>query len=138
MNRAANDRPSSNPQIETDLDLPNYTQASEGPTLSSFQIAFFAVLSVGIYGIFLTAQNLWHRDFFIDQDLAPDPVSNLISSTSSTQTQIQAQAQDHAGKIDHGSRGSIFHIVMLALYGAKVITLSKSVSKLLEALVLNL
>ena len=38
------------------LVLPNYTRATPGPVLSTFQMVFLSVMSVGIYGIFLYVQ----------------------------------------------------------------------------------
>src|SRR5277367_2397593 len=47
------------------LVLPNFTEASPGPTLSAFQSIFLAVMSIGIYGLFLIIQNRRHREYFI-------------------------------------------------------------------------
>jgi Ca2+:H+ antiporter len=45
--------------------LPNFTVTTPGPTLSPLQSAFFVVMSVALYGVFLAIQNLRHRDYFI-------------------------------------------------------------------------
>src|SRR3954451_15590791 len=47
------------------LVLPNYTRATAGPILSTFQMVFLSLISVGIYGIFLFVQNRRHRGFFV-------------------------------------------------------------------------
>src|ERR1700722_8491267 len=47
------------------LILPNFTSASLGPTLSVLQSIFLAVMSVGIYGLFLIIQNWRHREYFV-------------------------------------------------------------------------
>src|SRR3984885_14184871 len=47
------------------LVLPNFTEASPGPTLSAFQSIFLAVMSIGIYAIFLIIQNRRHREYFV-------------------------------------------------------------------------
>ena len=47
------------------LVLPNFTEASPGPTLSAFQSAFLVVMSIAIYSLFLIVQNWRHRDFFL-------------------------------------------------------------------------
>jgi len=39
------------------LILPNYTRATPGPTLSTFQMVFLSQMSVGIYAVFLFVQN---------------------------------------------------------------------------------
>src|SRR5580704_9188595 len=47
------------------LVLPNFTEASQGPTLSAFQSAFMVVMSISIYVIFLIIQNWRHREYFV-------------------------------------------------------------------------
>src|SRR5271155_5446543 len=42
------------------LVLPNFTEASPGPTLSAFQSAFMVVMSIAIYVVFLIIQNWRH------------------------------------------------------------------------------
>jgi Ca2+:H+ antiporter len=52
------------------LVLPNFTTSSPGPTFSTPQAVFLIVMSVGLYGIFLTIQNVRHRDYFVAPDSA--------------------------------------------------------------------
>ncbi|MGH8633725.1 MAG: calcium:proton antiporter [Burkholderiales bacterium] len=47
------------------LVLPNFTVTTPGPTLSGPQALFLVIMSVALYGVFLTIQNLRHRDYFI-------------------------------------------------------------------------
>lgn len=47
------------------LVLPNFTEASPGPTLSAFQSAFLVVMSIAIYILFLIIQNWRHREYFV-------------------------------------------------------------------------
>lgn len=46
------------------LILPNYTTSSPDQTFSSLQAAFLSLISVALYGIFLTIQNGRHREYF--------------------------------------------------------------------------
>lgn len=46
------------------LVLPNFTVSSPGPTFSRAQAAFLIVMSLGLYSIFLTIQNVRHREYF--------------------------------------------------------------------------
>jgi Ca2+:H+ antiporter len=46
------------------LILPNYTVTTSGPTLSAPQEIFVALVSLGLYGVFLTAQTVRHRAYF--------------------------------------------------------------------------
>ena len=48
--------------------LPNFTLTTPGPTLSPPQSAFLIVMSIALYGVFLTVQNLRHRYYFIAPD----------------------------------------------------------------------
>ena len=47
------------------LVLPNFTEASPGPTLSAFQSGFMVVMSIAIYVLFLIIQNWRHREYFV-------------------------------------------------------------------------
>ena len=46
------------------LVMPNYTSSSPGPTFSNGQLAFAAVASLGLYGLFVFVQAVRHRDQF--------------------------------------------------------------------------
>jgi Ca2+:H+ antiporter len=47
------------------LVFPNVTSASAGPTFSSSQLVFAAVVSLILYGSFLFVQTIRHRDYFL-------------------------------------------------------------------------
>ena len=47
------------------LVLPNFTSTSAGPTFSSSQLVFAAVVSLILYGSFLFVQTVRHRDYFL-------------------------------------------------------------------------
>lgn len=47
------------------LILPNYTTSKPGPFYSEAQLGFVAVISLVIYGAFVLAQTVRHRDFFL-------------------------------------------------------------------------
>lgn len=48
------------------LILPNYTQASAGPTFSSAQALSLVLMTVGIYAVFLSIQTVRHRSHFTE------------------------------------------------------------------------
>jgi Ca2+:H+ antiporter len=52
------------------LVLPNFTESSPGPTYSTLQAIFLIAMSVMLYGVFLTIQNLRHREYFVDSAAA--------------------------------------------------------------------
>lgn len=101
------------------LILPNYTRTTPGPTLSTFQMVFLSVMSIGIYGVFLFVQNRLHRGFFVMPDgttLETDELPEHGDSPLST----------------------TFHIVMLGVYGLPLVMLAKQMSYPLDAMVENL
>jgi Ca2+:H+ antiporter len=49
------------------LVLPTFTEAESGPEFSSSQLAFAAVASVVIYGLFVFVQTVRHRDYFVPE-----------------------------------------------------------------------
>src|SRR5437667_7532265 len=58
------------------LVLPNFTTSTNGPTFSSEQGIFLAVMSVSLYGIFILIQTLRHSQYFMEsQDGVTGPGS---------------------------------------------------------------
>ncbi len=99
------------------LVLPNYTRATPGPTLSAFQMVFLSLTSVGIYAVFLFVQNWRHRGYF----MAPAEAAEA--------------AAEHA---DPSARSTLFHAVMLGLYGLPLVLLAKQMAAPLDAMVVRL
>ncbi len=78
------------------LVLPRFTTSTPGPAFSSAQLAFAAVASLALYGLFVFTQTVKHRDFFLpvetegggvpandqDQDGHADPPSSRAALTS--------------------------------------------------------
>jgi Ca2+:H+ antiporter len=98
------------------LVLPNVTRATPGPFLSRFQMVFLSVMSVGIYSVFLFVQNRRHRGFF------------AMPEEAASQAETEA----------HSSRSTLFHAVMLGLYGLPLVVLAKQMAAPLDAMVLRL
>ena len=58
------------------LVLPNFTTSTNGPTFSSEQGIFLAVMSVSLYGIFILIQTMRHSQYFMEsQDVVTRPGS---------------------------------------------------------------
>jgi Ca2+:H+ antiporter len=60
------------------LVLPRFTTSTPGPEFSSAQLAFAAVASIVLYGLFVVVQTVRHRDYFLPEggegeDHAPPP-----------------------------------------------------------------
>jgi Ca2+:H+ antiporter len=100
------------------LVLPDYTRTTLGPTLSTFQMVFLSVMSVGIYAVFLFVQNRRHRGFF----MAPEE-------------KAEAAAPDLAY---HSSRSTLYHAAMLGFYGLPLVLLAKQMAAPLDAMVIKL
>jgi len=100
------------------LVLPNFTRSTPGPTLSTFQMVFLSVMSVGIYAIFLFVQNWRHRGFFMaPEEAAEGAVPELAH---------------------HSGHSNLYHAVMLGLYGLPLVLLAKQMAAPLDAMVLKL
>jgi len=52
--------------------FPNVTTSTAGPTYSSSQLIFCAVVSLVLYGSFLFVQTIRHRDYFLPVDVADE------------------------------------------------------------------
>ena len=71
------------------LVLPTFTTSRPGPEFSSAQLAFAAVASIALYGLFVLVQTVRHRDYFLpvepgalDADEHAPPPSNRVALTS--------------------------------------------------------
>ncbi len=59
--------------------LPNYTTSVQGPSYSTSQLAFIAVVALVLYGTFVLVQTVRHRDYFL-----PHPTSVPVTEKAST------------------------------------------------------
>ena len=100
------------------LVLPNYTRATSGPTLSTFQMVFLSLMSVGIYAVFLFVQNRRHRGFFMMTEEAADAAA--------------------AAPAHHSPRSTLYHAMMLGCYGVPLVLLAKQMAAPLDAMVMKL
>jgi Ca2+:H+ antiporter len=92
------------------LILPNFTSASSGPTLSVLQSIFLAVMSVGIYSLFLIIQNWRHREYFVK------PVKAI-------------ERQGEASAAEHIATNSItYHALFLVMYLLPVVVLAEEIA----------
>jgi len=69
------------PLATLSLLLPNFTITTPGPTLSLPQETFLAVMTVALYGTFLSIQTDRHRKYFITDD-AEEPAHKAPQSTA--------------------------------------------------------
>jgi Ca2+:H+ antiporter len=92
------------------LILPNFTKASAGPTLSVFQSVFLAIISIGIYSLFLIIQNWRHREYFVK----PAKV-------------VEHAAPGHAAHI--GTNSITYHALFLVMYLLPVVVLAEEIAQ---------
>ena len=68
------------------LVLPTFTTSAPGPEFTGSQLAFAAVSSLVLYGLFVVVQTVRHRDYFLPVGAGPDdhaePPSNRDTLTS--------------------------------------------------------
>jgi Ca2+:H+ antiporter len=100
------------------LIMPNYTRATPGPTLSTFQMVFLSFVSVGIYAVFLYVQNQRHRGYF----MAPGDAAGAAEEEP----------------MDHTSHSTLFHATMVGCYGLPLVLLAKQMAAPLDAMGLKL
>src|SRR5271156_3625526 len=90
------------------LVLPNFTEASPGPTLSAFQSAFMVVMSIAIYVLFLIIQNWRHREYFVRP-----VVGQAIAATGG----------------NHGETNSLtYHGILLVTYLLPIVFLAEEIA----------
>jgi Ca2+:H+ antiporter len=95
------------------LVLPNFTSASSGPTLSVFQSVFLAIMSIGIYSLFLIIQNWRHREYF-------------VKPAKAIERQGEASAPGHAADI--GTNSITYHALFLVMYLLPVVVLAEEIA----------
>jgi Ca2+:H+ antiporter len=70
------------------LVLPRFTTSAPGPQFSGAQLAFAAVASVALYGLFVVVQTVRHRDYFVPAGPAAEDDEEHAALPSGRQTLI--------------------------------------------------
>ncbi|WP_313385577.1 ionic transporter y4hA [Chishuiella sp.] len=99
------------------LILPNYLTTEPGGRFSSSQLIFVAIISLILYGGFISVQTIRHRNYFLPQ-------------TSETVSEIHVEKPN--------SLTSIFSLILLLIALAAVVLLSKKLSPTIEDMVIQL
>jgi Ca2+:H+ antiporter len=60
------------------LVLPRFTTGTPGPAFTGAQLAFAAVASLALYGIFVFTQTVKHRDFFLPVEAGDAPTDGQV------------------------------------------------------------
>ncbi len=96
--------------------LPRFTSGSPGPTFSGPQLAFAAISSIAVYGVFVFVQSVQHREAFLPVDLDGD----IIDGESPGEDDPPA------------TRAVALSVVLLTVSLAVVVGLAKSLSPSIE------
>ena len=89
--------------------LPDFTVSTAGPTLTPLQSIFVILVSLALYGIFLTIQTTRHKSYFMSPD--------------------HMQGERHVGYIHRSGSSPIFHGILLGMYLLGVIVLAEQLSE---------
>ncbi|MHC5353013.1 calcium:cation antiporter [Myroides sp. LJL115] len=121
------------------LILPNHTTSQLGNSYTSNQLFFVAIVSLILYGGFLSVQTIRHRNYFVLEE-------DLKTPNSKTKATKQTMDQDVENNVDQDSEDNIDHttvnipttivaFVMLLVALAAVVLLSKLLSPTIESAV---
>lgn len=94
------------------LVMPNYTTSSVGPTLSSFQSVFLAVMCIGLYSIFVSSQTSRYREYFVAPNMSREDAAKEVG-------------HHHENMELHSTS---YHGVLLVLYLLPIALLAKQIA----------
>jgi Ca2+:H+ antiporter len=93
------------------LILPNYTKSAPGQTFSPIQTGFLIIVSVALYGVFLTIQSGRHRAYFRTVRLT-----------------VEAKDAKRKWRIVHEVRSVPYHVLLLLAYMGMLMILSQQIA----------
>jgi len=97
------------------LVLPNYTTSSPDQTFSAIQAGFLIIVSIALYGIFLTIQNGRHRAYF-----------RVARQT------VETKDAKRKWRIVHEVRSVSFHLLLLLAYLGPLVILTQHLAVPIE------
>ena len=103
------------------LVLPTFTTSTPGPTFSTAQLAFAALASLVVYGLFVFVQTVRHRDYFLP--VVEDSTGHVVLR------------DDDVHAVPPGARASVASLALLLVALVAVVGLAKTVSPNIEAAV---
>jgi Ca2+:H+ antiporter len=105
------------------LVLPRFTTTSPGPEFTPSQLAFAAVASLGLYGIFVFTQTVKHRDFFLAVDTGPGSSNGEPSVSGPIEGPVDLDGDGHADP--PSDRAALASLTLLLLGLVAVVGLAK-------------
>ena len=100
------------------LVLPTFTTSEPGPEFSPFQLAFAAVASLTLYGVFVVTQTWRHRDYFLP------PVDDAVPQSETDPDEQHAAPPS--------TKAAAFSLLLLFVALVAVVGDAKSVSPAIE------
>ena len=101
------------------LVLPNFTTSVRGGVYSESQLIFVSIISLILYGGFISVQTIRHRDYFLPKESTDKTASELHVSPPNLLTTISS-------------------LVLLVIALVAVVLLSKKLSPVIEDMVINI
>ncbi|GGB25856.1 ionic transporter y4hA [Flexivirga endophytica] len=115
------------------LVLPNFTSSVQGPEFSGSQLAFAAIASLALYGLFVVTQTVRHRDFFLPVDRADyRPLARGNGYTTATRDDLATQESEGEHAEPPTKRAALQSLVLLLVALIAVVGLAKVESKPIE------
>ena len=108
--------------------VPSVTTSEPGPEFTGAQLAFAAIASLVLYGMFVFTQTIRHRDFFLPVTMADDHVS---SAGSFEHQPVDLDADGHADPPT--SRATLSSLGLLVVSLLAVVGLAKVESPAIES-----
>jgi Ca2+:H+ antiporter len=105
------------------LALPTFTTTTPGPTLAGPQLAFAAVVSVVLYGVYVFVQTVRHRDYFL-------PVAGPTKAAVDGESDGDG---DEAHLEPPSGRTALISLGLLLVALVAVVGLAKTISPTIEA-----
>jgi Ca2+:H+ antiporter len=102
------------------LALPTFTTSTPGPTFAGPQLAFAAVVSVVLYGVFVFVQNVRHRDYFL-------PIAGAAGENIDQREGEEEHLHQPSG------RTALISLGLLLVALVAVVGLAKTISPTIEA-----
>ncbi|MFE6843867.1 calcium:proton antiporter [Streptomyces sp. NPDC057686] len=126
------------------LVLPTFTTSKPGPEFSTAQLAFAAVASLALYGLFIAVQTVRHRDYFLPVATEADRRRASAAAARAKEPDGTGEAVDGAAADDgqggeHAapptSRAALVSLGLLLVALVAVVGDAKAVSPTIEAAV---
>ncbi len=112
------------------LVLPTFTRSTEGPTLSTPQLLFMALIAVVLYGVFVFVQTIRHRHYFLPD--APEGPEGESDTDDTDDTDDADDADDVVAHPVPTERAARLSLGLLVVCLVSVVGLAKVLSPTLK------